>query len=414
MGRYALGLIEHIPGHFGAHRRDAPGGGAGSDQFVVYVSSRRPDPPLRTGSATHIERLRRPSRAITLWDSFLWPRRFRRDAIDLFHSPFYGTPPRSRKAASSITPGSADSAQVALVTTIHDLIPILHPEAVTPRQRVVFRRTFESAFAAHRIIVPSNATRRDLIGAFPDIGEEKIEIVPLGLETIFHDELSRSRPAGPVELARVAAREQRFSEGRPYILNVGGFDPLKNVPALIEAFARLKSLAGPGTTGEIALVVCGEISGPRREALEKTIRQAGVSGDVFLPGRLEDSELVLAYAGAELFAFPSLSEGFGLPPLEAMACRCPVVSSSGGSLEEVLGDAALLVGTGSVAVPSEGARADFGERFALAMLSGLTDRSLRSRLVERGAARAAGLTWNEAARRTLEVYEDALVEAGAA
>lgn len=360
IGRYARGLLEHLPGRVG--------------EIVVYLSSRLPEPTLRLKPPMRAVTLGRPARGITLWDPILWPGRLRRDGIDLFHSPFYGVPAR-RPAGTTI------------VATVHDLIPLLFPESVTPRQRMVFTRHFRAALCADRIIVPSCRTREDLVerlGADPG----RIDVVPLGIDEVF------ARPA------QAGARE-RLTGGRPYILNVGGFDPLKNIPLLIEAFAR-----NAGRSPEPDLVICGDTggrTGRRTRSLIEIAERLGIRERLHLPGRLADADLAAAYAEAELFVFPSRYEGFGLPPLEAMAAGCPVVSSTGGSLGEVLGDAAVLVPAGNDQTASE-ALSD-------AIRQVLDDASLRQRLVAAGGERVRRFRWEAAAEKTVEVYVTASVSA---
>ena len=361
VGRYARGLLANLP-----HILQGQG-----EHLLVYISSHLSDPRLPAASpAPRVVRLWRPARAITVWDPLFWPRRMRRDRLALFHSPFYGIPVRRPRG-------------VAVVATVHDIIPELYPEAVTPKQRFVFRRHYRQALAANRIIVPSARTRGDLVARF-GADPRRIEVVPLGLEP----ELGRPEKADLDDL------RGRLTAGRPYLLHVGGFDRMKDLPSLVGAFARLAP-----ERPSLALVICGEARTPAGREIADLVRKAGLEGRVVFPGRIVDAELPAVYAAAEAFVFPSRYEGFGLPPLEAMACGCPVVASSGGSLDDVLGEAAHLV-------PPKDATA-----LAVAIERVLDDELLRRRLVSAGQERAREFRWDETARRTAAVYEEAMRDA---
>jgi glycosyltransferase involved in cell wall biosynthesis len=173
---------------------------------------------------------------------------------------------------------------------------------------------------------------------------------------------------------------------------VGTLEPRKNVVRLVEAFAALKARGLPHK-----LVLAGG-KGWLYEPIFAAIERLGLRGDVILPGFVSRQELPLWYNGAALFAYPSLYEGFGLGPLEAMACGTPVVVSNRASLPEVVGDAGLQVD------------AEDANSLAEAMASALTSPSLAGELRERGQQRAAGFTWEQTARDTARAYETVLSE----
>lgn len=306
-----------------------------------------------------------PRRGIGIADRWLLPPLFRREGITLYHSPAYALPARG-------------AAGTALVLTIHDLVAEVFPAALSWRHRAAFRRTFRSAAAAHRVLTVSRRTRDDLLSRYP-LDPARVVTVPNGVAAAF-----------------AAARETSGTSpgaDRSYLLYVGGLDPLKNVPFLLQVLARCRA---EGL--DLRLVVAGE-EGPRRRALERSATDAGLGGFVTGRGRLDDEALAASYRGALAFVFPSRYEGFGLPPLEAMACGCPVVSSPAGALAEVLGEAALLVDPGDA-----GAWASAVARIA-------REPGLRERLTAAGRARAAAFTWAETARRTLDAYQAAVEEA---
>jgi len=303
-----------------------------------------------------------PRRGIGFTDRFVLPSLLARHAVDLYHSTAYALP-------------AIGGAGPATVLTVHDLVADVFPAALSRRHRMAFRRTFRSAVTACRVIAVSESTRRDLLRRY-EVAPERVVVVPNGVAAAFRS----------VEGAATSGFQA------PFLLYVGGLDPLKNVPFLLEVLARARR-----QDGALALVAIGE-EGPRREALAEAARAAGLADAVHLPGYVDDARLAAAYREARAFVFPSRYEGFGLPPLEAMAAGCPVVSSPAGSLAEVLAGAAILKAP------------DDAEGWAAAVHELAVDPALRRRLVDAGRARAASFTWAAAARRTLAVYEEATKE----
>lgn len=308
-------------------------------------------------------RCRSPRRGISVTDRYLLPGLLRRHGIDLYHSTAYALP-------------SAGVRGVALVLTIFDLVPEVHPEAVTWRQRLAFRRAFRSARVADRVVTISERTRKDLLDRFP-VDARRVVAIPIGV--------------APNLLADPGGRAgSEFAP--PFMLYVGGLDPLKNVPFLLRVLARVRR-----DEPSMRLVVIGE-EGPRLEALRQEADRLDLGRHLHLAGRLDDRRLAAAYRAATVFVFPSRYEGFGLPPVEAMAAGCPVVSTREGSLGEVLGDAALFAAPDDV------------EGWTAGIVGLLRDGGLRAGRVEAGRARASGYTWERTARATLAAYDEALAE----
>ena len=300
-----------------------------------------------------------PRRGITLSDRWLLPRLLRHVEIDLYHAPAFGVPARQ--------PGGT-----ALVLTVHDLIPEIFPGAVPLRARAAFRRIHRSARDADRVIAVSETTRRDLLARYP-LPPERVVVVPNGVAAPF----ARARPG--------ASRSPD-----PFLLYVGGLDATKNVPFLLEVLAEVRR-----QVPAMRLALAGE-TGPRREALVARARAAGLGEALDLLGFLDDGRLAAAYQEAAAFLFPSLYEGFGLPPLEAMAAGCPVVASPGGALPEVLGDAAWIAPFGDAAA------------WARAVVTLHRDIGRRRSLVDAGRAHAARYGWDRVGRETWEVYRSLL------
>jgi alpha-1,3-rhamnosyl/mannosyltransferase len=272
------------------------------------------------------------------------------------------------------------------VVTVHDLtvlrFPRWHPWLRVQRFRLGLRR---SVARADRILVDSEATRADCIRLLR-VPEGKLRVVPLAP--------TLAPPADAAEAAAVLARHGLERDG--YLLFVGTLEPRKNLVRLIDAHAR--AAGGPGKVAPLLLV--GR-RGWGDRAILRRLEAPDVAGRVRWLGSLPDGQVAALLGGARLFLYPSLSEGFGLPVLEAMAAGAPVVASRASALPEVAGDAALLVDPEDV------------EAIAAAIRRGLDDPALRAELRARGLARAAGFSWAETARRTLAVYREATAIASA-
>ena len=269
---------------------------------------------------------------------------------------------------------------VPSLVTIFDLIPLLFPDDVpNARVRFVFRWAVRlAAQTAARVIVPSAATRDDLIARLR-VPRAKIAVVPLAADARFASQ------AG----AAITRVREKYALPERYVLYVGINKPHKNLAALIEAWARAET--------DAALVIAG--AWDARYTAEQG--SGGAGGQSAIENRksktrfihnVDDADLPALYAGATVFVMPSLYEGFGLTPLEAMACGAPVICSNAASLPEVVGDAALPVNPRNV------------EEIAQAIARVLDDAELRDELRAKSLVRAAQFSWERAARETLEVY----------
>jgi glycosyltransferase involved in cell wall biosynthesis len=270
------------------------------------------------------------------------------------------------------------------VVTVHDLAFRRYPETAPHATRSWLSRIEEALGRASRVIAVSEATRRDLLDLY-DVAPERVVVVPHGVD----HEVFRRAPKEDVERVK-----RRFGIDGPYVLYLGGIEPRKNLPNLIEAYARLD----PGLRPALVLAGSGVVWNPEgkdslRGALERL--PAEVRPYIVLTGYVQEAEKVAMLSGAEALVYPSRYEGFGLPVLEAMACGTPVVTSNVSALPEVAGDAALLVDPGD---PSQ--IADAIERL-------LTQDELRSGLRARGLVRAARFTWEETAKRTASLLHEA-------
>ncbi|MGC9360474.1 MAG: glycosyltransferase family 4 protein [Anaerolineae bacterium] len=282
--------------------------------------------------------------------------------VDLFHSPDFVLPPLL-KAAS--------------VVTIHDLSFMRLPHCSPPALLDYLMRSVpRSARRADAILADSESTQRDVVELL-GIDAEHVHVVYAGVDARF----------APQPPSAVQEAKGRYGITGPYILAVGTLQPRKNYPRLLEAFAAMRRASG---LPHRLAIVGGR--GWLYDEIDAAIARLELTDDVLMPGFVRDADLPALYTGADLLAFPSLYEGFGLPALEAMACGTPVVASTAPALPEVCGDAALLVD------PAD------APALANAMERVLTDEVLSARLVELGHRRARQFRWEDAARSLLAVY----------
>jgi glycosyltransferase involved in cell wall biosynthesis len=284
--------------------------------------------------------------------------------VDLFHSPDFTLPPT--------LPG------VPTVLTVHDLSFVRDPDSADDRLRAYLNRVVpRSVGRATHVLADSEATRQDLISLW-DTPPDKVTVIYCGVEPGF-------RPV--TDPAKLAAVRDRYDLGAgPYVSSVSTLQPRKNYRRLIQAFAPLAA-----RHPDLSLVIAGGRGWKYEEILAEPER-IGLGDRVRFPGFVADDDLPALLSAAELFAYPSLYEGFGIPILEAMACGTPVIASGRSSLPEVTGDAGLQVDPLDIAALTAG------------MEKLLTDHNLRADLVRRGRERAAQFTWPAAARQLLAVY----------
>jgi glycosyltransferase involved in cell wall biosynthesis len=263
-----------------------------------------------------------------------------------------------------------------LVVTVHDVAFLVHPKLFPPQWRLMYRAgLFRIGRGADAVIAVSRHTAEDLArhGGVPP---ERVHVVPL----------AASLPQTTIDAQEVATRLKIPS---PYVLFVGTLEPRKNVIRLIRAYRRLVARGAPH-----ALVLAGPIGWRHQQLMKELAVEA--PGRIVLTGSTSQADLDALYRGASVFVYPSLYEGFGLPVLEAMARGVPTVVSISSSLPEVAGEAAIPVDPRSVAGLAE------------AIERVINDRDLSARLRNAGRARAAGFSWDETARQTLEVYKSVL------
>jgi glycosyltransferase involved in cell wall biosynthesis len=270
---------------------------------------------------------------------------------------------------------------VPTVVTVHDVSFIRYPSSFSLRDRAMLSTAVP--FSAHRaaaVIVPSRHAREEVVELL-HLPADRVYVTPEACGAEF------APVAGPVRAAALA----RYGVDGPYVLAVGNLQPRKNLPRLLRAWRMLRA---DGLLQGCRLVLAGGYHG-RREPLDQLIADLSLAADVLLTGYVEHQDLPALYAGARVFVYPSLYEGFGLPVLEAMACGVPVACSRAASLPEVAGEAAALF--------------DPTDTDALAATLGalLADDHLRAALVRRGLARCRRFSWRACALATLNAYQAA-------
>lgn len=286
-------------------------------------------------------------------------------SVDIYHGPDFVLPPLSKK--------------VRKVVTIHDLAFLEHPEYAVPSLAAYLKKVVpESVARAEVVATVSHEVSRTLIQHF-QTPAEKLTVIPNGVAPHFR------RITDPILLG---ATQHKFDLKHPLVLGVGTLEPRKNHSGLIRAFHQ----AQQKKNGPAMLAIAGG-EGWLYEETRQLVTDLKLDKKVRFLGRVTAHELITLYSMADIFAFPSFFEGFGIPPLEAMACGTPVITSNTSSLPEVVGDAALLVNPHDT------------DALAAAIARLLTDEQLREELRQKGYQQAARYTWANSARKMLAVYD---------
>jgi glycosyltransferase involved in cell wall biosynthesis len=298
------------------------------------------------------------------WEQIGLPRLLRRINADLLHSPHY-TMPLVGVAATR-------------VVTLHDMTFFLYPEHHLRAKAVFFRRMIRAAAArADHLIADSDSTRRDAIRLL-HLAPSSISTVHLGVDRRF---------APVTDQVQLEAVCRRYGITHPFALSVSTIEPRKNLVTAIRAVTRARR---DGTLWTLA--VAGA-AGWKTSPVQEELARSGVAAGVKFLGFVANDDLPALYSAADAFLYPSLYEGFGLPPLEAMACGAPVIVSNRSSMPEIVGYAGVLH------EPEDDAAV------AAAMGLMLGDRDARAMYRRRALARAAQFSWEETARRTHAVYQ---------
>jgi glycosyltransferase involved in cell wall biosynthesis len=282
--------------------------------------------------------------------------------VDLFHGPDFTLPPLR--------------ADTKAVVTVHDLSYLRLPHCFKPALLDYLVSNVPRAVQrADWVLTDSESTRRDAIELL-QVPEDRVSVLYPGVEPRF-------RPIADSEGRRRVRKKYGLPER--FVLSVGTIQPRKNYARLVQAFSRLRA-------PDLSLVIVGG-KGWLYDELFQQVKELNVQDRILFTGYIDDSDLPLVYNLAEVFVFPSLYEGFGIPPLEAMSCGIPVVAADNSSLPETVGDAGILVNARDV------------ESLAEALARVIDSPSLSQTLIELGLERAKRFTWQKAAQTLLSTYE---------
>jgi glycosyltransferase involved in cell wall biosynthesis len=355
IGTYVRKLLKHLPR---------------IDQESEFLALCRPeDEETIRASSPSLRPVAVSARDYSVSEHISIPAKLRQLGVDLFHSPHYVLP--------LFTPCPS-------IVTVHDVIHLLFPQYLPNRlathyAKFMIKRAIEKASL---VLTVSASSKRDLLTFF-DINPEKILVIPNGIDSAIAEKLSDEALEGIKERYQIFGRTVLFA---------GNIKPHKNVERLIAAFAKVRE--EPEFEDLTLMVVGDEIS--KYPSLRRAVARHRVRSSVRFFGYVPELTLVALYKIADVFAFPSLYEGFGLPPLEALANGTPVVTSNISSLPEVVGDAALTVDPYNV------------DDIARAIRRLLGDQELRAQLIQSGYDRAGCFSWERSVTQVHQAYQQVL------
>jgi len=368
-------INDHFPG-IGRYVYNLLLGLAEFDQPHMLVAIYNPDLPntrydmAALGRYPCIRLVATRLRPFGLAEQIILPRMLKTMQSQLYHAPYYVRPYFKLPCPS--------------IVTLYDAIPHLFPHEVSPRARWLFNLLTRQAIRSSRHIMAISTSARDDLASAYRIPLDRITVTPLAADRRFQ----------PQSLAAVAAVRAKYDLPERYVLSLASNKPHKNLVGLVEAFAQLLKKDQPNLQSPISnlqLVLAGQWD-PRYPEAQTAVQRLGLSRHVRFLSDFAEADLPALYSGAEVFAFASRYEGFGLPPLEAMACGAPVLCCDRSSLPEVVGDAAMRV-------------APTPEALAAGLAKLLGDDALRMRLRAVGPQRASQFSWRKTAEATLAVYE---------
>ena len=352
IGTYVRNLLRHL---------------ARIDRTTEYVLLCRPeDAELSRRLGDNFRTVPEPAGAYSFREQIAVPLDLRREEVDLFHAPHYVLPPLVRCKS---------------VVTIHDCIHLRFPQYLPNQFAYAYARAslWIATHRANRVLTVSDASKRDILHYFR-VPETKIDVIHNAIDERFGE------PPSATEMQQV---QERYQLNDPFVLYAGNIKPHKNLERLIEAFHSMRR----GTLEHVKLLIIGdEIS--QYATLRRAVHRLKLHKHVRFLGFVPDKTLACLYRLAGVFVFPSLYEGFGLPPLEAMASGTPVITSNVSSLPEVVGDAALLIDPYNV------------DEIAVAMRRVLTDPELAAAMRVRGLVRVGQFSWERSVRRVREIYDE--------
>lgn len=340
------------------------------DSTTEYILLCKPDDQtFASGLGENFRLVSQPAEPYSISEQIRIPIQLKREAIDLFHAPHYTLP--------ALTPCRS-------IVTIHDCIHLRFPQYLPNRLAHGYARAalWTATHRSDRVLTVSEASKQDILTFF-DIPADKITVIPNAIDDCFFV------PPPDKNIERI---RERYQLQAPFLLYVGNVHPHKNLERLLDAFYKVRSLGHDDLT---LLIIGDDIT--RYAKLRRAVHRYQLHRYVRFLGFVPNETLRVLYHLARAFVFPSLYEGFGLPPLEAMASGTAVVTSNVSSLPEVTGDAAILVDPHSQ------------DAIAGGICRVLEDNVLREELVTKGQARAKQFSWDRSIQHTLEIYRETLL-----
>lgn len=311
------------------------------------------------------------NRFINRWGSFMFWRYFtlplelKKYSLDMVHDPYELGP-------------FTFSQPFQKVITVHDLTPLIFPKLFKKMDVILHRLLLKKTIdRADKIITVSHHSKKDMI-KYLDVPEDKIEVIYNGKGEAF-------KILNKKEINTVITK---YELPHQFILSVGGLHPIKNIPRLLKAYYLA---CKDGLMHK--LVIIG-VAMDRSQEIFKTLKVLGIEDNVIFTGPVPEDDLVALYNAADLFVYPCLYAGFGLPPLEAMACGTPVITSNNSSLPEVVGDAGLFINPYHT------------EELAKTINNLISNEKTRKKLIKKGLKRSELFNWRNTAIKTLEIYEE--------
>lgn len=354
VGRYTKSLVEHI-----GHSKGL------DDQIqLCFFDFKRQGQPFEAAQAQFRRMGWCPGRIVQkAWKTFDWPPyNWFSGAADVFHFPNFVIPPTT---------------QGRKLVTIHDVSFLRFPEAAEPKNLQYLNQKIHQTIDRADLILTDSVFSSQEMQELLQVPEDRIRPIHLGLAPVITAPDTES----------INRMRNQFGLTKPYLLFVSTLEPRKNIPFLIESFENMQDFDGD-------LVLCG-MTGWKYEPILERIQQSSRAGSIRYLQYVDESWMPALYAAAECFVFPSLYEGFGFPPLEAMQYGTPVLSSRSGSLLEVLGDAACY------------AEIDDPDAWAAAASTMLTNTEELERLRVAGLAHVQKFDWTQTARQTWQAYCEA-------
>lgn len=349
MGRYAVNLVQHLA------RMDL------ENEYIIFTNHSDSISKFIVGAENFRLRLLRSS-TFSVWEQVELPVAIRKEGLDIFHSLSF--------CMSIIQPCLS-------IMTIYDLIHLLFPRNYSRSLSLYYKTIVAHCVRkVDRIMTVSYSSKRDIVNLL-NVPEDKISVIYGAPDEQF-------KPTGDIYIRN--RLDKIYGISKPYVLYVGNMRPHKNLMGLLKAFYRCRQKGL-----DFMLVICGERMYSYRELYRRAVG-LDMEKEVVFTGVVPDEDLVMLYNGAGALVLPSLYEGFGLPPLEAMVCGTPVIASRTASLSEVLRDVAILFDPGNIS------------ELAGAIEEVLINDGLRERLCRKGLERTRMFSWSDTAKRALSMY----------